>query len=219
VETSWAWRHPPGPTTPGTKNVNQTQGRPVSVNGCTATWTREIAAGISAGWAVKFVGTGLGSDGGESYVESASFEARNGQTKLIYCPLAVQLEHLEIRDRNAPPVQRWRIDLTKATGGPLAPGLKRLKQRDVPERGALVEPRWQLAGDPSRSLARYERTYTTRTVKKVRVGFKVQGTELGLTASSDYSSGVKVSYAVRTGADYDLFYVKDYDGFLCASSA
>ena len=188
-----------------------------SVPNCKAEWTNEITSGISRGWALQLAGSGFGSDAGNTYISSASFEAASGDTKLIFCDVALHLEHIEIRQKNKPPVRQWRIDLTSVNKG-LWPGLLLLSPDAVPARGDFVRP-FQVAGDPTTSSATFTETYSQTSTKKVNVGLNVHGVQLGLTATSDFGSSIKIKYTLRTGVDYELFYARDCDGYLFGPNA
>jgi hypothetical protein len=184
-----------------------------SVPNCKAEWTNEIISGISRGWALQLVGSGFGSDAGNTYISSASFEAASADTKLIFCDVALQLEHIEIRQKNRPPVRQWRIDLTSVAKGKLWPGLLLLSPDAVPARGDFVRP-FQVAGDPTSSSATFTATYSRTATKKVNVGLNVHGVQLGLTANSDFGSSIEIKYTLKTGIDYELFYARDCNGYL-----
>lgn len=184
-----------------------------SVPNCKAEWTNEIVSGISNGWTLQLAGSGLGSDAGSTYVESANFQASSGQTKLIIGDVALQLEHIEIRQKKGPPVRQWRIDLTSVAEAKVWLGAKLLFPDAVPPRGDFVRP-FPLADDPSGAPATYEKGYTTCTAKKVNVGLDVRGVKLGLTASSDFGSTIKIKYTLISGVDYALFYARDCDGYV-----
>ena len=185
---------------------------------CQAKWTNEIVSGLSDGWGVEIVGSGFGSDTGTSYVNSASFEASSGQTKLIYCDVPVQLEQIEIRQKKKPPVRQWRINLNSAPRVQLAPGLLLLDPDAIPEKGKLAKT-FPTAGDPSDSTATYTIGYTEERKESVTVGLDVKGVKLGLTAKSSFGSNIKVEYKLSTGLDYDLFYARDCDGYLFGSTS
>ena len=186
---------------------------------CKAEWTNEIVSGISRGWTLQLAGSGFGSDAGSTYVSSATFEASSGETKLIYCDVALQLEHLEIKQpKKQPPVRQWRIDLTKVAEGTLWPGLLLLSPDAVPPRGDFVRT-YPLAGDSTAAPARYKEVYAQSSSKRVNVGLNVHGVQLGLTAASDFGSSVEIKYTLRAGMDYDLFYASDCDGYLFGSTA
>jgi hypothetical protein len=184
-----------------------------SFQGCTAKWTHEITSGVSAGGTLEIAGSGLGSDAGSTYISSASFEASSDDTKLVFCDVRLRLEHVEIREPTRPAVRQWRIDLTSVDEGRISPGLLQLNPGQVPLRGEFFT-RYPLAGDRSASLAHYTETYIQKVRKQVTVGLDVKGFQMSLTTSSDYSSGVKVEYALRGGADYELFYAQKSEGLL-----
>ena len=183
---------------------------------CEARWTNEITVGFSDGWGVELAGSGFASDSGTSYVDSASFEASSGQTKLIYCDVPVQLEHLEIRQKNKPSVRQWRVRLNSKPEMPLAPGLLLLDPDAIPGQGKPART-FPTAGDTSGSTATYTMGYTETRKDAVKVGLDIKGVKLGLSAKSDFGSRIKIEYKLRTGIDYELFYARDCDGYLFAS--
>lgn len=180
---------------------------------CKAEWTNEITSGFSRSWSVKIVGSGFSSDKGVTRVKSANFEAASGETKLIFCDVALILEHLEIRQPDKPPVRQWRIDLESAANGEVWPGLLLLDPDAVPPLGRFAA-KYPLAGDPSGSVAQYTEKYIQTTKTPVEVGLKVHGIELGLKATSDFESDVEVKYTLKSGCDYRLFFAHDCDGYL-----
>jgi hypothetical protein len=180
---------------------------------CKAEWTNEIVSGFSSGWTLTLAGSGFASDAGSTYITSANFEASSGQTKLIFCDVALQLEHVAIHQPNKPPVRRWRIDLTKVGDGTVWPGLLLLDPDAVPPSGDFVR-KFPLAGDPSGSLATYKEKYSRKTKQKVNVGLNVKGVELGLSATSDFGSDIEIKYSLKSGIDYELLYASDCDGYL-----
>jgi hypothetical protein len=192
-------------------------GTPSAPN-CEAKWTNEIVSGLSDGWEVQIAGSGFASDRGTSYVNSASFEALSGQTKLIYCDIPVQLEHIEIRQKKRPSVRQWRINLNSDPQMELAPGLLLLDPHAIPEEGKLAKT-FPTAGDPSGSTATYTMGYTEERKETVTVGLDVKGVKLGLTAKSSFGSNIKIEYKLRTGLDYDLFYARDCDGYVFGSTS
>jgi hypothetical protein len=184
-----------------------------SVQGCKAEWTNEIASVFTAGWTLHVAGSGFGSDSGNTYVESASFEASSGEHKVIFCEADLRIEHIEIRQKGGPPVQRSRIDLAGMAQSSPRLGLLLLAPDAVPARGPLAY-RFPLAGDPSDSSATFTRKYSQDKTKNVSVGIDVHGVQLGLTATSDFGSSVEIKYTLKTGTDYELFHAADCDGLL-----
>ncbi len=184
-----------------------------SAPGCKAEWTNEIVSGFSKGWTLTLAGSGFASDAGSTYITSANFEASSGETKLIFCDIALQLEDVAIHQLNKPPVRQWRIDLTKVGDGTVWPGLLLLDPDAIPPSGDFVR-KYPLAGDTSGSLATYKEKYSRKTKLKVNVGLKVKGVELGLSAASDFGSDIEIKYSLKSGIDYELLYASDCDGYL-----
>lgn len=185
---------------------------------CKAKWTNEITAGFTDGWGVQIAGSGFASDAGSTYVESASFEADSGQTKLIYCDIPVQLEQVEIRQKGQPPVRQWRIKLVGDRQTSIPPGLLLLDPDAVPERGEFVKT-FPVAGDPSGAPATYSEGYSNSRKYKVKVGLDVKGVKLGLTANSDFGERIRIEYKLKSGIDYHLFYARDCDGYMFGINA
>jgi len=88
----------------------------------------------------------------------------------------------------------------------------------VPTRGDFVKT-FPLSGDPTASPATYKQQYTESRTKQVNVGLNVHGVQLGLTATSDFTSGIEITYTLIAGTDYELFYANDCDGLLFATPA
>ena len=143
------------------------------VQGCKAEWKNEIISGFTGGWTLHVAGSGSGSDSRYTYIRSASFEASNGEHKVIFCQVDFRVEHIEI-ERRGQPVQQWRIDLASMARSRPRLGLVLLAPDSLPARGPLVD-RFPLAGDPSDSLATYTHKYSRGRAKKVSVGIKVHG--------------------------------------------
>lgn len=186
-----------------------------SVRGCKAHWTHEIVSGIAGGGTLHIAGSGLGSDASRTYISSASFEASSGETKLVFCDVQLRLEHIEIQEPSKPAVRAWRINLTSVDEGKVSPGLLLLSPGQIPSRGEFVR-KYPLAGDPTAGISQFTETYNQKMTKQLDAGLNVKGFEMGLTSSSDYSSGVKLEYELRNGVDYQLFYAKDSEGLLFA---
>ncbi len=187
-------------------------GTPV-VPGCKAEWTNETEFDAESGWSLQITGSGLGSDVGATFIESASFEASSGETKLIFCPVVVQLERIEISEPNKPKTQQWRIDVAGLSESRLRPGLLLLDPDAVPARGDSAGE-YLLAGDPSGSMAIYKYKYKQTVTKKVNVGINVHGVQLGISATSTFASSVELKYTLKTGADYKLFSAEGSEGLL-----
>jgi len=187
-------------------------GTPI-VPGCKAEWASEKEFRAGSGWSLQIVGSGLGSDVGATFIESASFEASSGETKLIFCPVTVQIERIEIREPKKPVIRQWRIDVAGLSESRLQLGLLLLDPDVVPSRGRSVA-KYRLADDPSDSIATYTYKYTQTAATRVNVGINIHDVQLGLSAISTFASGVEVKYLLKTGADYELFRSEDSEGLL-----
>ena len=156
---------------------------------------------------------GLGSDVDVAFIESASFEACSGETKLIFCRVVVQLEHIEISEPRRPTTRQWRVDVAGLNDHILLPGLLLLDPDAVPIRGEFVA-RYLLAGDPSGSMASYTYKYSQTRPRITKAGINVNGIQLGLSVASTFAASVEIKYTLKTGADYELFCAESSEGLL-----
>jgi hypothetical protein len=187
-------------------------GTPVAP-GCKAEWTTQSEYLAAGTWSLQILGTGLGSSVDDGYIRSASFEASSGETKLIYCPVAVQLERLAITEPGKPTTRQWRIDVAGLSLNRPLPGLRLLDPDAVPGRGIFVE-RYPLATDPTGAIATYKHEYKQTVARTSSVGINVRGVQLGLSVTSKCTSSVEIKYTLKTGLNYDLFAAEGSEGLL-----
>ena len=184
-----------------------------AVAGCSAEFTSETRKEGKTSWSLTIAGTGLGGEGKVAVTTSATFEAANGQRKVIFLPVTVMLETVVLTEPGAAPVRRHRIDLAGLLEQDPAPGSLLLAPDALPPLGPFVRT-YSLADDASGTIAEYRETYTQASVAKLEVGVKTHGVELGLTSEATMQTSVGLKLKLRSGLDYRLHGALEGDGLL-----
>lgn len=184
-----------------------------SAEGCKARWMGEVQKDEETSWSVAFAGTGLGRDGTATVSTSSTFEALSGQTKLIFVPITIQLERVSVTDPTSPPIQRWRLDVAGLSDQHRSPGPLLLTLDAVPPLGPVIDT-YPLSGDPTDTVAMFERAYTQLHSTRLSVGFKARDIGLSVSASSTMTSTVRLEYTLNSGRDYELCQSATGDGLL-----
>jgi hypothetical protein len=171
--------------------------------GCSAEFTSGTGHEGNIGWSLTIAGTGLGGEGNVAVSTSATFEAANGQRKVIFLPVTVVLETLVLSERSGAPLHLYRIDIAGLDEQDPAPGSLSLAPDTEPPLGSFVKT-YPLAGDTSGTITTFGYEYRRGKAGKLTVGVTTHDVELGLTAESRMQSAVGLKFKLRSGLDYRL---------------
>jgi hypothetical protein len=187
-----------------------------AIPGCSTSFTVEQTQLQDIRWSVTILGTGLGTDGTISASASATFRTGPGETKVIFLPVTLAVEHVTVLRRGKPVSQGHRIDVASLKQQETNPGLMLLSSDAIPPFGRrdLI---YELADDRTGAIASYEYTYGRVKKLPLRVGIKAYGTDLGVYFQAAMDHKVKLACDLRGGYDYELYRTAEGDGILWAS--
>jgi hypothetical protein len=137
---------------------------------------------------------------------------------MVVCHVPLEVELIEIHEPGKPTIRQCRTILERVPEWGLVVAPELLAPDVVLARAEYVRP-FPLAADPTAAPATYSLAYVQGTTKKVSAGFSAHGVQLGLSATSDFASSVKITYTLSAGVEYGLFRARDYDGYLFGSTS
>ena len=181
--------------------------------GCTARYesTRELERGVE--WKVDVVGTGMAGHAVATSTVTSGFEAKAGETVLVYLPLTVAVERVLTSRADGTPVStRTRINPSDTGSAPSARLLAAGPDRDEP-----VET-YDLAGYPAANLADYTRTYAQSRSAAAILGVKALGVSLATTGTVTLSTALTLKYVLSGAHTYTLHTADAVDGYLWTHS-
>jgi len=186
-----------------------------SAVGSTTEFTTSSSRTEGVTWSMSIVGSGLSDEGRVLVSTSATFQAAEGQIKVIFLPINVVLESILIREHGGTAIRGSRIDISSLRDQYPAPGLLLLAPTARPPLGHL-EQIYPLSGDPSGAVATYRYDYQRELSATTKLGVRLHGLDIGIQTETKLETSVSLSFALPSGTDYRLFRCLDGHGVLWA---
>ena len=192
-----------------------------AIPGCWVTLESTTSQRASVQWSIGFKGASGSRRTEVRTTSGALFSVDAGQRKRIFVDVPVEISRVfEIRDSMLQPTDLVSVIASSKRPAtiPIPPGIELIQgselQRafgpaDLVSRGARFLEPFRLAGDPTGALAKYTRDFDHSQEVSPAIRASVKGVDVGATASVGVTAGLKLTYALVGGHDYQLYATED----------
>jgi hypothetical protein len=181
-----------------------------AVPGCRVTLERTTSRRASAQWSIGLQGASARRRTEVRTTLRAAFSVEPGQRKRVFVDVPAEIERVfEIKDSTLRPTDL--VSVTAPRKRPTTipvPGVE-LVEGEYVSRGSTWLAPFPLAGDPTGAVSTYSYEYEYSREVTPALRASVKGFDVGATASVGVTAGLKLTFALVGGHDYQLHATHD----------
>ena len=168
----------------------------------------------SLGWKIEVLGTGFGADVTVAITHTTEFISSAGNQKLIFAPLNVRLVKAALYKQGIFQGNFLKASLAEPKERE-ANGIRSLSTAEWKELALSHQPidRFDLSGDKSSDVAKYQRIYKLSGSFESKLGLKAFNLETNITAKCSAEHSAEATFELPPGRIYRLWAPSSMSGF------